>query len=88
MDGADKGVLEKEKRGVLFENFFFFVSGFNYSFHYIDQGRSSAVLCGPPISLEMEMNYPYLHGCHRSTNLLECRPTEILGPESCFVYHL
>ena len=26
------------------------------------QRKSSAVLCGPPISLEMETNYPYLHG--------------------------
>jgi len=24
--------------------------------------KSSAVLCGPPILLEMEINYPYLHG--------------------------
>ena len=36
-----------------------FVFGSEYSFRFIEQERSSAALCGPPISLEAEVNYPY-----------------------------
>jgi len=35
---------------------------FKCCFYSIGQEKSSAILCGPPISLETEINYPYLHG--------------------------
>ena len=38
-----------------------FVFKFKYSFYSIGQGKSSPTLYGSPISLEMEINYPYLH---------------------------
>ena len=48
-----------------------------YSFYSIRQGKSSPVLCGPSISVEMEINYPYLHG------LQECGTTKYQVPEPC-----
>ena len=38
-----------------------FVFKFKYSFYSIRQGKSSPILFTPPISIEIEMNYPYLH---------------------------
>ena len=28
----------------------------------IRQGKSSPIFCGPPNAVEIEINYPYLHG--------------------------
>ena len=73
------------------------IFGFKYSFFSIGQGKSSAVWCGPSISLEMEVNYPYLHSFmfielfivdHWSTGLSECGPTESSAPEPCSIYSL
>ena len=36
-----------------------FVFGYEYSFRFIERERSSAALCGPPISFEAEVNYPF-----------------------------
>ena len=52
-----------------------FVFGFKYSFYSIGQGKSSAISCGPPISLEMEINYPHLHGSpqmYKSSRMCAC----------------
>ena len=34
---------------------------FKYSYYSIGRGKSLPILCGPPISLETKINYPYLH---------------------------
>ena len=42
---------------------------FNYSFYSIRQGKFSSILCGPPISVEMDINYPYLHSWPQSLRM-------------------
>ena len=37
------------------------IHSFKYSYYSIGQGKSLPILCGPPISVEIEINYPYLH---------------------------
>ena len=39
-----------------------FVFEFRYTFYSIGQGKSSPILCGSPISIKVEITYPYLHG--------------------------
>ena len=58
-----------------------------YSFYSIGQGKSSLVLCGPPVSVEMEVNYHIFMVDHRSTCLPECGPVEYLAPEPCHYYN-
>ena len=56
-----------------------FIFGFEYSFYSSGQGKSLAVLCGPPISLEMETNYPYLHGWPQKYRSARMWADRILG---------
>ena len=39
-----------------------FVFEYKYSCYSIGQEKSSPILCGHPVSIEMEINYRYLHG--------------------------
>ena len=50
----------------------------------IGQGKSSAVLCGPPISLEMETNYPCLHGLLQKYRSAGMWADRILGSRTLF----
>ena len=61
-----------------------FIFGFKYSFYSSGQGKSSAVLCGPPISLEKETNYPYLHGWPQKYSSAEMWADRILGARTLF----
>ena len=38
---------------------------FQYSFFFVGKGKSLRIFCGPPVSLEVEIYNPYLHGLTR-----------------------
>jgi len=65
----------------------FSFSDLNTSFILLDKKESSTVLCGPPNSLEMETNYPYLHGWPQKYMSAGMWPDRILGPRTLFFFN-
>ena len=52
-----------------------------YYFYSIGHGKSSLILCGPPISFKLEMNYVQIFMVnHKSTSLPKFGPTEYRHP--------
>ena len=66
-----------------------FVFGFECSFYCIGQGTCiGPVLCGPPISLEMEKSYPYLRGWPQQYGSAIMWADQILGLWTLFFFLL